>query len=90
MRLGCPGVQDNRHVTNQPWTWRPRVSVSNCLSRSEPAVGDAPSKMTQCASIVNSESRILRDEGAFETTTSACGLRRRRFSVRGPAQGAEW
>jgi hypothetical protein len=43
-------------------------------------------KMTQPTSKLNSESRILWSEGSFETTIFASGLRRRRFSVRRPAQ----
>jgi hypothetical protein len=42
--------------------------------------------MTQPTSKLNSESRILWSEGSFETTIFASGLRRRRFSVRRPAQ----
>lgn len=64
----------------------PRVHVSECLSDSGPNVFEALVSMTQLFSVVNSEQRILRGEGSFETTIFACGLRRRRFSVRGPAQ----
>lgn len=65
---------------------RPRVSVSNCFSHSEPLTPKRSRSMTQLPSIVGSEHRILRHEGSFETTLFASGLRRRRFIVRSPAQ----
>ncbi|KAJ4986197.1 hypothetical protein SVAN01_08350 [Stagonosporopsis vannaccii] len=84
----CPDVRDTGHVMAADW--RPRGLVSNCLSLSEPAAPKALTVDDAAPASVNSESRILRDEGSFETTIFASGVRRHRFSVRSPAQAPNW
>lgn len=87
MRLAVAQVFETlKHKHVMPLHWRPRVSVSSCLSRSEPTACEALRAMTQRLSVVSPESQILRGEGSFETAIFACGLRRRRFSARRPAQ----